>query len=336
MNLFEEGSIFKAVGTVQGARTAVIFLLTVIALMLIFNISQINIFKLFKIVGKWLLNMSSKLIHGQEAKYHRELAIGKIDEQRKKVIVYRFLNDLIIDLGMKSKGATPYEFLFLTLIGSLLAALLVCQVLFGAMALIVVMYPLAFAAIMCLLYTKANLAHDSRIEAVIEAENIISNNIKDGVVVAVKNSINVLPGQVRGDFVDFLDNIEHKNYHVRLALVELNNHLGYIADDFIKKCIVFEVEEEHGIVGMFKDVVEINNIIMEERIEMKRKFEETKIQFISGSTMIFMFLAGTMALYENVSHFYLKTPIGQIILCVDLLILIGEFVYITYLRAQNL
>ena len=33
--------------------------------------------------------------------------------------------------------------------------------------------------------------------------------------------------------------------------MELNAQLGSVADDFIKKCIVFEMEEEHGIAGMF-------------------------------------------------------------------------------------
>ena len=138
------------------------------------------------------------------------------------------------------------------------------------------------------------------------------------------------------DFKDFIDNVEHKNYHIRTALMELNNHLGSVADDFIKKCIVFEMEEEHGIVGMFKDIVEINNVKMEMRTEMKRRFEEVKVQFIIGAIMIFLFLGGVIAIYPDVAYFYLKMPIGQIILALDLLIMVAEFVFITYLRAKEL
>ena len=96
------------------------------------------------------------------------------------------------------------------------------------------------------------------------------------------------------------------------------------------------MEEEHGIVGMFKDIVEINNVKMEMRTEMKRRFEEVKVQFIIGAIMIFLFLGGVIAIYPDVAYFYLKMPIGQIILALDLLIMVAEFVFITYLRAKEL
>ena len=52
--------------------------------------------------------------------------------------------------------------------------------------------------------------------------------------------------------------------------------------------------------------------------------------------MIFLFLGGVIAIYPDVAYFYLKMPIGQIILALDLLIMVAEFVFITYLRAKEL
>ena len=69
---------------------------------------------------------------------------------------------------------------------------------------------------------------------------------------------------------------------------------------------------------------------------MKRKFEEVVTEFIMGASMIFIFLGGVLAIYPDIAKFYLKTPLGQIIIALDCLILIGEFVYITYLRAKEL
>lgn len=335
-NLFKEGSLFSFVNTTGGAVTLAVFAIIVLFIMIIVQITGFNIFELFLKFLAWLLRIFGGFINKRETIYHRDLEVGKINEKRQTVKVYRFLNDLTIDLGLKQQGATPYEFLFIVAVCTLFGAIALCQVLFGNIVMIIAMYPILFAAVMCILYTRANIAHDTRIEAVIEAENIICNNISSGVVSAVRGSLDVMPSQVRGNFKDFLDNIEHKNYHIRTALLELNAQLGSIADDFIKKCIVFETEEEHGIAGMFRDVVEINNIKMEMRTEMKRKFEEVKGQFIIGATMIFVFLGGVIALYKDVAHFYLKTPMGQIILSIDALILVIEFVYITYLRAKEL
>lgn len=336
MKLLGEGSIISFMSTSKGTTIIVITVILITALMYVTRVTNINIFGIMKKISNKLVSLSSKLIRNREVRYHRDIEIGKLNEKMRAVKTYRFLNDLIIDLGLKQKGATPYEFLFLVLIGSLIATIVLCQMLFGSLFMVIILYPIVFAGILCILYTKANLAHDTRIENVIEAENIICNNIKDGVVVAVRNSINVIPIQIRDIFNDFLDNVEHKNYHIRTALIELNLQLGSVADDFIKKCIVFEMEEERGIVGIFKDIVEINNIKMEMRREMKRKFEEVVTEFIIGASMIFVFLGGVIAIYPEIAHFYLKTILGQLIIAFDILLLIGEFVYITYLRAQDI
>ena len=334
--LFGAGSLFSTLGSVGGAVNAAVLAITILCIILLVKITNLQIFGLASRIYNRILAMTGRMINKQETKYHRDVMIGKVDERRRRVKIYRFLNDLTIDLGLKQRGATPYEFLMFVVIGSLLATIIMCQILFGSMLMVLIMYPIMFAGIMCILYTRANIAHDSRIEAVIEAENIISNNIKNGVVVAVRNSIHVLPREVSGSFKDFLDNVEHKNYHIKTALLELNQHLGTIADDFIKKCIVLETEEEHGIVGMFKDVVEINNSRMQMRTEMKRKFEEVVMEFLMGSTMIFMFLFGVLLIYPDVRNFYLGTLMGQLLISLDILLLIVEFVYITYLRAQEL
>lgn len=320
----------------NGAVNIAIIGFILILLITLAKIMHVDLLKFGLSVISKFVSLSSKSIYNKEQRYHRDLAVGKINEKTKRVAIYRFLNDLIIDLGLKKRGATPYEFLAFILVLSALVSLVGCELLLGSFLLGIVMFPIIFAAIMCGLYTKANIAHDTRIEAVIESENIISNNIKDGVMVAVRNSIDLMPTVVKSEFRDFLDNIEHKNYHIRTALLELNNNLGSVSDDFIKKCIVFEMEEEHGVAGMFRDVVEINNIKTELRNDMKHKFEEVSAEFIIGALMIFAFLFGVLVIYPDIRDFYLKNIIGNLILGVDFLILIAEFVYITYLRAKDL
>lgn len=320
----------------NGAVNIAVIGFILILLITLAKIMHVDLLKFGLSVISKFVSLSSKSIYNKEQRYHRDLAVGKINEKTKRVAIYRFLNDLIIDLGLKKRGATPYEFLAFILVLSALVSLVGCELLLGSFLLGIVMFPIIFAAIMCGLYTKANIAHDTRIEAVIESENIISNNIKDGVMVAVRNSIDLMPTVVKSEFRDFLDNIEHKNYHIRTALLELNNNLGSVSDDFIKKCIVFEMEEEHGVAGMFRDVVEINNIKTELRNDMKHKFEEVSAEFIIGALMIFAFLFGVLVIYPDIRDFYLKNIIGNLILGVDFLILIAEFVYITYLRAKDL
>jgi hypothetical protein len=330
------GSLFSNLGSAEGATSATIFFIVISAILLIVNIFDAPILALVMQFIRFLMKFFGKCVKGREEAYHRDIEIGKLTEKRKKVKLYNFLSELIIDLNLEEMEFTPYTLLGVVATIVLIISTIICKMLFGNIIINIVMYPIALVATFCFMYTKANIAHDARIENVIEAENIICANIKVGVLVAVRDSIDVIPKNVRRAFVNFIDNVEQKNYHIKTALLQLNAELGSVADDFIKKCIVFELEEEHGIAGMFADIVEINNINVEMRTEMKRKFEEVKVNFIMGLGMIIAFLGGVIAIFENVRVFYFTTAVGQIILAIDLLIIIIEFVYITALRAKEL
>lgn len=311
-------------------------LLILLSFLLLTQVFKVNIWEVLGEISAFIFRISGKLIKRKEIKYHRDKTIGKFNDKRKKAVFYNVVNDLIIDLGLKHKGATPYTFLFLLWFFAFLFSILIGELLFSSLVLGILLTPIMFAFIFCTSYTRANIVHDTRIESIIEAENIISNNIREGIVVAVRNNIDMFPRNIRQEYEDFLENVTQRNYHIKTALEELGNNLGSASDDFIKKCIVFELEEEHGIAGMFQDIVEVNNIKMEMRTEMKRKFEEVTTQFITGASMIVVFLVGVIALYDVVANFYLHNLIGQLILALDFLIFVLEFVFITYLRAKEL
>ncbi len=334
-SLFEK-SLFSGLGTMQGAMYAAAFALVILACMIVSYLTHLSILQIFKRFVVFLMKIFGKTINKSEKKYHRDLEIGRKNEKSKTVKLYRFMSELIIDLAIQDSGVTPFEFITLITILVFIIVTIICKILFGHFTMTILFSPIALVATVCILYSKANVNHDKRIENVIEAENIICNNIKGGVTVSIKESMNVLPKELRPYFREYVDNIEQQNYHVKTALLKLNLQLGSIADDFIKNCIVFELEEEHGIANMFQDIVEINNIRMDLRTIMKRKFEEVKHDFIISLAMIFLFLGGVLAIYDNVREFYFTTAIGQIILGIDALLIIIEFVYITYLRAKEL
>lgn len=329
-------SLFSHLGTLHGARSAAIFMLVATAFLLLVHISGLPIIVLIKRFFDKLGKLVGKIVNKQEERYHRDIAIGKITEKRMSYKLYNFLSELIIDLNLLQSGITPYELLFVVCFMVIIITSVVCKLLFGTYLMSIPMIPIAIVGTFSVMYTRANIAHDARIENVIEAENIICNNIRVGVVVAIRESLDVIPKEVRPYFSDFIDNVEQKNYHVKTALLELNMQLGSIADDFIKKCIVFEMEEEHGIAGMFADIVEINGIRMEMRTEMKRRFEEVKSDFLIGAGMIFSFMTGVLWVYSDVREWYFTTAVGQILIAIDILLLIMEFVFITYLRAKEL
>lgn len=324
----------------DGLVTLTIACLIVLGVLIISNFVHLPILGLFKRVleflGKTIFKLSAKHINNSEAKYKRDYAVGKVKPTSTRYKLYRFLNELIIDLDLKNTGITPYEMLFIVLLLVAFSSLVLGKLIFGSFLMSFLMYPVLIVATFCVLYTKANIAHDTRIDAIYEAENIICNNITSGVVVAIRQSIDVVPKEVRDEFVTFLDNVEHKNYHIKAALLELQDHLGAVSEDFIKKCIVFETEEEHGVVNVFRDVVSVNNIKTELRTEMKREFEKVVSDFIISAGMILLFMVGVLVVYPTVREFYFHNTIGQLIILLDLLVLITEYVIIARLRAQEI
>lgn len=336
MEVARLGSLFGYVGSYQGTTVIVSTLLILLMLYVLVKFFNVGLTSKIKGGANRTVRFAGRKIRVADVEYNRDVAIGRLSSKSLKVKTYKFMNDLIIDLGLKNNGVTPYELILLVVIASILMSLLSGLLVFRSVLMGILIVPIMTGAVICALYTKANIAHDARIEAVIESENIISNNIKGGVTLAISTSLDVLPASLRDDFQDYLDNINTKNYHPKAALLELNSKLGSISDDFIRKCINFELDEQHGVVGMFQDLVEINNTKTELRIEMKRSFENVVVEYVVGASMVFAFLAGAMAMFEVVSHFYLYTRVGQLILIVDALILIGEFVFITRLRAKEL
>lgn len=331
-SLFESLQDSLTLTNVSHLVSVLLFLMLIYALYAYCGVDYIILLRKY---GTQLIHFIGGKLNKAEQNYRRDLLIGKINNKNRKVKHYRFLNDLIIDLELKGRGCTPYEFLFILLVGTLLVSTGIACLLFNNAVLIPFVYPIAFIVITCILYTKGNAAHDRRIEATLQSENAVCNNIKHGVVVAVRNSIDLIPLDVRDAYKDFLDNVEAKNVHIKTALLELNNNLGSMTDDFIKKCIVLETEEEKGIAGMFADIVEVNNIKSEIRINMKRKFEEVSFMIAILLGAIMLFLCVFIALYEILQNFYLRNPFGQMIILIDVLILVLVYMYILKQKATT-
>ena len=330
------GSINKALTTTSGVTVSALLIIALAALFYIFYILKFRPGDWLTGLAKLILKITGKNINKAERDYERNLEIGRYKQKSVRVKVYKFLNDLTIDLDLKASGYTPYTLLFFIIAVSVVIAFIVSNIVFRNFWLFIFALPIVFAAISCFLYTRANIAHDSRIDDVIASENIISNNVSKGVVVSIRMNLDSFPIKLQPVFREFVDSVETRNTHVRTALLELGSNLGSVSDDFIQKCITFELEEEHGLVGIFNDVVEVNSIKSEFRIYMKRKFEEVMFEFLVGLGMIFFFLGGIIALYPMLQKFYFTNILGQILLLLDGLIVVSEFVYITYLRAQEL
>lgn len=322
------------INTMSGAVDFAIFAIVVTFLIICISNLEIKPSSTAKKLTSKSLSAIGRKVRKSERDYHRGCEIGQYKKTGFRVKFYDLLNDLTIDLGMKVKGTTPYELFFFILAFSVMLTMFSSLILFSSLFVGFIAYPFVCVGVICALYTKGNVAHENRINAVIEAENIICNNIESGVRVAVRNSITSFPKDVQAEFQDFLHELDDSTF-ITTALLNLNDKLGSIADKFISKCIKFELYEEHGTAGTFKDIVEMNTYKTQTRIRMSRSFEQVMNEFKICAGLIILFLTGVLAIYPFVRNFYFTNFIGQLLLLGDLLLFILEFVIITYLRAKD-
>ena len=322
------------ISTMRGAVDFAVFAIVSTFLLICISNLEIKASSTTKKIASKSLTAIGRRVRASERNYQRNIEIGQYKKGSKRVWFYNILNDMTIDLGLKVKGTSPYELLFFILAFSAMLTMFSSLILFSSLFMGFIAYPCVCVGVTCALYTKGNVAHENRINAVIEAENIICNNIESGVRVAVRNSISSFPKDVQSEFQDFLHELDDSTF-ITTALLNLNDKLGSIADKFISKCIKFELYEEHGTAGTFKDIVEMNTYKTQTRIRMARNFEQVMNEFKVCAGMIIIFLAGVLGIYPFVREFYFTNIIGQLILLADVLLFIAEFVIITYLRAKD-
>lgn len=331
-----EGSLIKTAATTKGVIIIAVVIILFLLSTLLKQYTNRSLLDIIHRVARKIAYLVGKHVRKREKRYQRDITIGKLNNKMRTVKTYKFMKDLIIDLQLEYTGITPYELLGFILVGSLILSYAVALIFFTSTAIMILVYPIAVCATICVMYTKANVAHERRIAAVIESENIICNNIQGGVLVAVKQNINIIPEETRTYFKDFIDNIEIKNYHIKTALLELNTQLGSMSDDFIKKCIVYELEEERGIADMFQDVVELNNIKTDLRVKMKHELEEKVNEIRVSTVLIAVFLFGILGIYPSIRSMYFNSVGGNVIIVIDILLLIIVYVIATIVRATEL
>lgn len=330
-------SIFSLALSLRGITILAVVAIIVASCYLMSAFLHVRVIEMIHRFVKEVLKKLGNIIGKREEAYHRDIEIGKLNEKQKKVKMYRFLNDLIIDLGLSTSGITPYELITFILIGSMILSIVLASSFFVSTFVAIPLYPVVVVMVVCMLYTRANIAHDRRIEAVITAENIVCNNVQSGVIAAMEMNLDIIPEEVRPYFRECVDNVKVENYHTKTALLKLNMELGAIADEFIKKCISFELEEESTeSAGMFNDIVELNNARTAKRIEIKHELDhEVTIIKINGA-MIFSFLIGVLAIFGFVRDLYFNTAIGNIVIMADLLLLLIIYVICTVIKATEL
>lgn len=165
----------------------------------------------------------------------------------------------------------------------------------------------------------------SRIEHIMDAEDIICPLARDGVFVAIKKTMNnkgVIHESIRPYFQQFLDNCEVNGYSFKQAIMLLNSQLGPKFDNFTKKAIIFETNERKGMAEVFMDIVDENAVLREINARKDRIFYKMNRDFFIKTLLVVLFFLYALTV-PDFRKFMLDTQVGKMIntLCVSIVCL---------------
>ncbi len=223
----------------------------------------------------------------------------------------RLVEGLIMDFNMP---LTLESFTSLLCIVFVIAVLIVILFM-KSVSLSVVITVAAFIGLLTFFVMRSKAIRMERMEAIMDAEDLICPLARDGVLVAIKKvmeSDEYIAPNIRGYFRQFIDNCEQNGYSFKQAIILLNRQLGSKFDNFTKKAIVFEYNERKGMADVFLDIVDENAVLREMNARKERIFRKMNRDFLIKTFIIIVFFMYSLTV-EGFREFMVGTEGGKII-----------------------
>ncbi|NMB34516.1 MAG: hypothetical protein GX992_09890 [Clostridium sp.] len=279
----------------------------IVILLLVFRVNLLDL------LGSMYIWLRSKLAKINTAKTAERIKRKRIEKEKKNLLSrYNNLVENLID---------DYN-LPLTLEGfnSVLGFLLIVAVLFifilikNVILSFLVSVSLTVAGFTYFI-TKARHGESAKIDAIMDAEDLLCPLAREGVLVATKKvleSREQIDPMIRPYFMQFVDNCENHGYSFKRAMEILNRQLGPKFDSFAEKAVVFEYNERKGMADIFLDIVDENAALREINARKNRIFREMNREFVIKTALIFIFVLYSLT-SSDLRKFMLATNLGRII-----------------------
>lgn len=250
--------------------------------------------------------------------------------------LYYWINEQLIALGIKRQGVTVFGYLTFWGVVAAIAGI----VLTILMQLNLIFLPMAFLIMYVVMLVMTRVAVSERMEQreadIMNAVDLIVPEVKNGVKNAIVSYMDNFAPSVKGDFAEFISNVQDRGFTFEDAMFILSDHLGLVFKDFAQKAIYFEQIGDPNMYDIFTDIAETNRLRRQIRDENNNAFATLRITFVVSTLMVvgyFIFLMVT----DNFSrNFFLGTTPGKLLLLFMLGIVFFVLAYITTIKSSTI
>lgn len=249
--------------------------------------------------------------------------------------VYRFFDDVIVNLNLTKNNVTVFGLLLFTGIISL--TLTICA--YFILQLDIFMAILAwavFCVFIIVIFRFLSLGQKEKREGqIMDAVDLLVSDIKGGVYNAIVRYMESFHPDIRPYFLEFVDNIQTKGLTFKSAMNTLNERLGVTFSDFAHKAIMYEEKADSGLEDIFSAIIETNRLQRLLRAANNIAFAQIMQTLSISVAMIGLFAVYIISTEATVRTFLLENAVGKFMLIADVLVFAIIMGYLTGLKAKS-
>lgn len=249
--------------------------------------------------------------------------------------VYMFFKDMIVNLDMEKDNVTPTGLVvFIASLSAMFTVIL--STLLGSIMMVIPLFCALFYLITVLFKFNSLMRYERRESDIMDAVDLLVSDVKGGVYNAILRYKGVFNPNIRPYFLEFVDDIQHKGYGFKEAMLKLNDKLGVNFTDFAQKSILYEAKADDDMDSIFSVLIELNRCKRTLRYINNQEFIKLRTELIISMIMIAGYCIFTTATDSFLANFFLNTTEGKILLVIDVVAIAGVLAYISSIKAKSL
>lgn len=250
--------------------------------------------------------------------------------------LYWFVNDLIINMGMKVSGVTPLGFLlFWAIIALILSVFCTVILRLGFIGVIPLFFILLVFEIV-LIRVSISEKIERREACIMDAVDLIIPELRNGVKNAILFQKQNFSPLIVDDFNEFDINVNQRKMSFNDAMMILSDNLGMLFRDFAQKAISFEQSGDLDMLDIFVEIIETNRLRRELRDINNVRFSAIRRDFIVSSALMIAYAFYAMATDKFTRVFLTSTTFGKFIVIFMFADTIAVLAFISMIKSKSL
>lgn len=262
--------------------------------------------------------------------------IERITSIKKDTLTYRinaYFKEIIVNLDMGKDNVTPIG-LITFIVSVSFSFAFIFAVWSGEVLLSIPAFAAIFYFIVVIFRFMSLMAYEKKEAEIMDTEDLLAMDVKGGVYNAILRYRKSFHPNMKPYFEEFIDNIQHKGYSFREAMLVLNDRLGQNFTDFAQKAILYEEKADKDMDDIFSSIVEINRYRRTLRYENNKKFNQLRLEFILSMCVIGGYVIFSMISDPFLANFFKNTLFGKLLLLGDIVIITAVLAYLSSIKAK--